>query len=189
MVADKASGARPLHRILARLLDSLSGALLLKPVVELLYLLFPSQVVAFLSVFDPVEMQERFPFFQVLVLGYGWLLLSMLFNTLSLLLFGNSFGKYLFGMRLYIRNGGWFTFSAGLWREILVYMRGCGGVFIPLISEVFMMVQIYRLRKGKNLLWDGDRYEMIYRPYTALQYCKTLTGVIILLACCFFLMR
>lgn len=92
---------------------------------------------------------------------------------------GSSIGKFLFGIRVTDQNGSPIGASAGLSRDLEIWVKGLG-VGIPIVA-LFTQVHAYKnLKKTGTSSWDQGKYKVTYRANGTRQYILSSLGVSLL---------
>lgn len=78
-----------------------------------------------------------------------------IFETFCLNVFGGTFGKFLYGIRVAPRNARQFDLSLALKRSLAVWARGLG-FGIPIVSLITLFVGYKTLTKEGQTSWDRD---------------------------------
>ena len=130
---------------------------------------------------------EANAFFSFLETPSGILLNIILSTLLGCILTGlmigstsSSVGKIIFGIRVTGQNGLPIGASAGLMRDLAIWVQGLG-IGIPIVA---MFTQIYaykRLNKTGSTSWDEGKYKITYRANGSKQYALNAIGIVLLL--------
>jgi uncharacterized RDD family membrane protein YckC len=104
----------------------------------------------------------------------------VIFETICLNAFGGTFGKFLYGIEITLKESGGIPFSIALKRALAVWFRGLG-LGIPLITLITLNVAYRSLLKDGEASWDRDFNCLI----THRQLSK-LRWLVIAIVWCFF---
>ncbi|HEY4199931.1 MAG TPA: DUF4339 domain-containing protein [Devosiaceae bacterium] len=134
--------ARPWDRYFARMFDILVlGSLLGGGLLAALIFLNPSGLVALANTNDTAATVATLP-------------VILIVNAMVAAVFGNTMGRALFGIRVYLLKGvGQPTFWQHLGREMQVWIRGLG-LGIPIITIVTMIVGYRKVASGRPAGYD-----------------------------------
>lgn len=89
------------------------------------------------------------------LLGILILFIWVFVESMLIVAFGTTPGKWLFRTRFVLTSGTTFTFSEALSRSIKVWWRGLGTGF-PLVSLITMIVAYNKLTNNQRTSWDKD---------------------------------
>src|SRR5262249_17979727 len=84
-----------------------------------------------------------------------------IFETFCLNIFGGTFGKKIYGIRLVPTQADRITFPAALKRSFSVWARGLG-LGIPLVSFITILVAYFDLKKEGQTPWDRDLHFVVH---------------------------
>ncbi|SMN11356.1 hypothetical protein SPBRAN_1612 [uncultured Candidatus Thioglobus sp.] len=136
-VNEAVAQVRPWVRYWARMFDVMLFSL---PVGLVIGLLFP----------DAFAKPESEQLLGILIL-FSWTFVE----SILLVAFGTTPGKWLFQTRFVLTSGTVFTFSEALSRSVKVWWRGLG-IGFPLVSLITMIVAYNKLTNNQHTSWDKD---------------------------------
>lgn len=158
-VRNKPAGLHPWRRFFARMIDLYIFVLLF---FFVLGILFP-------ELFEPSKSQATsrgndYLYTLPAVAAYT------IFETICLNLFGSTFGKFLYGIRLTTKEGDQLTFTLALKRSLAVWVRGLG-FSIPIVTLITLIVAYRTLSKDKETSWDRDfNCVIVHREWSILRW-------------------
>lgn len=130
---------------------------------------------------------EANAFFSFLETPSGILLNMILSTLLGCILTGlmigstsSSVGKIIFGIRVTGKNGLPIGASAGLMRDLEIWMKGLG-IGVPIVAFFTQVYSYKRLTKTGTTSWDDGKYKITYRANGSKQYALNAIGIVLLL--------
>ncbi len=138
------SSLHPWRRYFARILDTY--------VFILIFFVFLG--IAFPELFadDPKHPSSRANEYLYSLIGVA---AYAIFETFCLNIFGRTFGKFLYGIRVTPKTGNQITFLVALKRSLAVWVRGFG-LGIPIVALITASVAYSTLKRDKQTTWDRD---------------------------------
>jgi hypothetical protein len=130
---------------------------------------------------------EANAFFSFLATPIGILLNIVLSTLLGCVLTGliigstsSSVGKIIFGIRVTGANGLPIGATAGLIRDLEIWVKGLG-VGIPIVAMITQVYAYNRLTKTGATSWDEGKHKITYRANGNKQYVLNAAGIVLLL--------
>ncbi|MFN3656924.1 MAG: RDD family protein [Pseudolabrys sp.] len=104
------------------------------------------------------------------------------FETFCLNVFGTTFGKLLYGIRLETKAGDQIAFIAALKRSLSIWVRGLG-LGIPIIALVTLVVAYRTLLKEGQTSWDRDfNFVVLHRDLSIFRWFVIAVAWLLLLS-------
>jgi len=116
------------------------------------------------------------------LLWFGGVAAYVVFETICLNTFGRTFGKFLYGIQIKMKEADQIAFLSALKRSFFVWMRGLG-FGVPLITLVTLIVAYSNLRQNGQTSWDRDfKFSVLHTELSALRWFGIAIAWLLLLS-------